>query len=173
MKKNLMSVIILALLVVNLILTSVLMFTIYPQSKSANELIRNICMAIQLDLESGASNGLGNVPIEKIVTYAVGEGSDMTINLAKGEDGKDHYAVIAVALSINSESDVYKKNNTTLLSEREAIIKNDINDIVHSYTKEEFDENNEDVKKDILKALQEKFGADYVVGVAFTKNTSN
>lgn len=173
MKKNLMSVIILALLVVNLFLTAVLMFTIYPQSKAANELITKVCNAIQLDLESGEANGLSNIPIEKIVTYAVGEGSDMTINLAKGDDGKDHYAVIAVSISVNSESEVYKKHDTTLLSEKEAIIKDAINSTVRGYTKEEFDEDNEGVKKKILERLRGMFGADYVVGVAFTKNTSN
>lgn len=173
MKKNLMSVIILALLVVNLVLTSVLMFTIYPQAQQANQLITAVCNAIQLDLQSGAATGLSNLPIDQIVTYAVSEGADMTINLSKGADGKEHYAVIAVSLSINNKSDVYKNNNTTLLSEKEAIIKDTINNIVRKYTKEEFNSNNTAVKNEILKNLQNIFGADYVVGVAFTKNMTD
>ncbi len=173
MKKNLMSVIILALLIVNLVLTSVLMFTIYPQAQQANKLITAVCNAIQLDLQSGAATGLSNLPLSQIVTYAVGGGADMTINLAKGSDGKDHYALISVSLSINNKSDVYKENDITLLSEKEAIIKDTINNIVRKYTKEEFDKDSTVVKKEILKNLQNIFGADYVVGVAFAKEVTN
>lgn len=173
MKKNLMSVIILALVVVNLVLTAILMFAIYPQSKNANVLIEKVCQAIQLDLHSGAATGLGNLPIDQITTYAVSEGADMTINLTKGEDGKGHYAVIAVSLSLNNQSDVYKSSTTTILSEKEAIIKDTINDIVCKYTKEQFNSEKDVVKKEILKALQATFGADYVVGVSFTKSTTD
>lgn len=173
MKKNLMSVIILALLVVNLVLTSVLMFTIYPQAKAANELITSVCNAISLDLNSGAATGLSNLPIDQITTYAVDEGKDMTINLVKGADGKEHYAVIAVSLSLNNKSDVYKDKGTAILSEKEAIIKDTINNIVRRYTKEQFNEENSLVKKEILKSLQSIFGADYVVGISFTKSTTD
>lgn len=165
MKKNLMSVIILALLVVNLIMTSVLMFTIYPQSKKANELITAVCNAIQLDINSGAATGLGNLPISQITTYHVSEGADMTINLSGGG-----YALIQVSLSVNNQSETYKKSQTTTLSDQEAIIKDAINNIVRQYTKEEFLQDNEAVKREILKSLQQTFGADYVVGVTFPEN---
>ncbi len=168
MKKNLMSVVILALLIVNLVLTSVLMFTIYPQAKKANELITSVCNAIQLDLNSGAATGLSNLPLSQIATYKVGDGADMTINLSGGG-----YAVIQVSLSVNNQSDTYKSSETTTLSEQESIIKDAVNNIVRQYTKDEFLENNDAVKKEILKSLQQTFGADYVVGVTFPKVTTD
>ena len=42
MKKNLMTLIILALVVVNLVLTAILMFTIVPQTQKANEMMEII-----------------------------------------------------------------------------------------------------------------------------------
>ena len=42
MKKNLMTLIILALVVVNLILTAVMMFVMVPQTQKANEMIENM-----------------------------------------------------------------------------------------------------------------------------------
>lgn len=157
-----MSVIILALLVVNLVMTSVLMFTIYPQSQKANQLITAVCNAIQLDINNGAATGLGNLPIDQITTFQVSSGSDMTINLSGGG-----FALIQVSLSVNNKSDTYKESQTTVLSDQEAIIKDAINNIVRQYTKEEFLQNNEAVKKEILKSLQQTFGADYIVGVTF------
>ena len=61
MKKNLISVLILALVLANLILTAILAFTIIPQTKKSNELIDQVCSAIDLELESGSNI---SVPIE-------------------------------------------------------------------------------------------------------------
>ena len=56
MKKNLLAVIILALVLVNLILTAVLVFSIIPQTKKSNELIDQVCAAINIELEGGQNN---------------------------------------------------------------------------------------------------------------------
>lgn len=173
MKKNLMSVIILALLVVNLVLTSILMFSIYPQTKAANELITKICNAISLDLNSGAATGLGSLPLSDVELYAVSEGADMTFNLKKSEESKTQYAVIGVSLSVNKTSSEYKANGVTPLSEKEALIKDAIDSIIRTYTKDEFDTNTDAVKKEILKKLQNTFGAEYVIGISFTKGVTN
>ena len=53
MKKNLMTVIILALVLVNLVLTAILAFTIIPQTRKSNQLIDKIASAIDLELEDG------------------------------------------------------------------------------------------------------------------------
>ncbi len=168
MKKNLLSVAILALLVVNLALTSILMFTIYPQAKKANELIVAVCNAIQLDLNSGSANGLGNIPVNQIAWYHVNGGADMTINLSGGG-----YAVVQVSVALNKESETYKKGEATLLTEQEAIIKDSINDIIRKNSKTEFDDNLSDIKKEITKNLQNTFGADYVIGISFQKNMTS
>ena len=52
MKKNLMTVIILALVLVNLVLTAILAFTIIPQTRKSNQLIDKIASAIDLELEA-------------------------------------------------------------------------------------------------------------------------
>lgn len=48
MKKNLISVLILALCFANLVLTALLIFTIIPETKKANNLIDQVCQAISL-----------------------------------------------------------------------------------------------------------------------------
>lgn len=168
MKKNLMTVIILALVFANFVLTALLLFTVYPQTQKANEMITRVCEAIDLELNSGAATGLSNLPVSQIETYDVASGETMTINLA---DGK-HYAVISVAISVNKESDIYEDNEgTAYLSTKESIIKDAINNIVSQYTKEELNASTDAVKSEILKNLQKTFGADYVVGVSFPKIT--
>ena len=131
-------------------------------------MITNICNSIQLDLNSGAVSGLGNLPIDQVATYKVSEGADMTINLAGGG-----YALIQVSLSVDKESERYKDSQTTILSGQESIIKNAINNIVRKYTKEEFNQDVESIQKEVLKSLQATFGADYIVGVTFPKQTTD
>ena len=167
MKKNLMTVIILALVFANFVLTAIMMFTIVPTTQKANELITKVCEAIDLELNDGAGVGLDNLPIDQIATYNVSSGEKMTINLAD-----DHYALVAVALSINKESDRYKDATTTILTEQEAIIKNTINQIIRQYTKDEFLKNSQVVQDEICKSLQKTFGADYIVGVNFATLTA-
>ena len=64
MKKNLISVIILALVFANFVLTALLLFTVLPQTKKANQMIEDVCAAIDLELNSGDASGPSNVKIE-------------------------------------------------------------------------------------------------------------
>ena len=79
MKKNLMSVLILALVLVNLILTGILTITILPQTKKSNELVNKVCSAIDLELESGDGTESASIPMDQVETYKIEDA--MTINL--------------------------------------------------------------------------------------------
>jgi flagellar FliL protein len=166
MKKNLISVLILALTFANLVLTALLIFTVLPETKKANELITSVCQAIDLDLNSGAAGSTSSIPIDKIETYTVNSGESMTINL-RSDSGTSYYAILVVSLSLNTESDNYEKYSPTVLAEKEDIIKNNIVQIVSQYSKEEIDADPQTVKDEILADMQSMFGADYVVGVNF------
>lgn len=167
MKKNLMTLIILALVVVNFVMTAVMMFITIPQTKKANEMITKVCEAIDLELNSGAATGLSNLPIDRIETYDVAEGESLTINLKGGG-----YAVVSVCISLDNQSEVYKsKNGTEYLSSKESVIKSSIVEIIGKYTKNDLANGTSEVEADLLKTLKKTFGADYVVGVGFTKFT--
>ncbi len=169
MKKNLISVIILALVLANLILSAILVFTIIPQTKKSNELIDKVSAAINLELQNGEGSATPQVPIEDIETYAIAD--SFTVNLKKGDDGQTHYAVFSVSLSLNTKSDGYETyGGSEGLLAKETIIQSQINTIVNSYTLEEFSADGyQDVKDDILKSLQDMFGgSDFIVGVNFS-----
>lgn len=169
MKKNLITVIILALVLANLILTAILAFTIIPQTRKSNALIDQVCAAINLELEGGQAEDTTAVPIDDIEVYDITE--SFTVNLASNGDGKRHYAMFSVGLSMNTKSDGYKSfKGAEGLTEKETIIRSEINTIVNSYTVEEFNEDGQKaVKAEILQAMQDMFGgADFIVGVNFS-----
>ena len=172
MKKNLISVLILALVFANFVLTAILMFTVLPETQKANTLIEKVCSAIDLDLNSGGTNETSNIPIDQQDTYKVNEGEKITTNLAKGNEGKSHYAIVKVSLVLNKKSDNYATYNQEFLANQDETIKNDVIQVIGQYTLDEFETNKEQVKSEILSDMQKLFGADLVIGVNFSESTS-
>ena len=170
MKKNLMSVLILALVLANLVLTAILMISVVPQTKKANELITKVCSAIDLELEGGKDNSALNIPMERIETVSLNEGQTMTINLKTGDDGEEHHAVISVSLALD-KSDGYKTYGPDGISAKADLIQDEVNKIVGSHTIEEMRESQSDVQDEILGRLRRMFDSDFIVSVAFPTYT--
>lgn len=167
MKKNLISVVILALVFGNLVLTAIMMFTVLPETKKANNLIDQVCQAISLDINNGAGVSAANLPQDQIVDYALNaDGETMTLNFATSEDGETHYLVCNISLSLNKESKGYEQYQGDLSSKKNIILA-DITDIVGQYTMEEYSADKTVVSDKILTTLQKKFGTDFIVGVNF------
>ena len=53
MKKNLISIVILALLIVNIVLTSIMMFSVMSTNKKTAALVGDVAAAISLELGTG------------------------------------------------------------------------------------------------------------------------
>ncbi len=164
MKKNLITVITLALVVMNLVLTVILTITILPETKKANELITKVCSAIDLDLESGSATSNANIPIDQIDVYDIED--QQTINLKSSGDGKDHFAMITVSISMDKKNKDYKDLQPEVEKKVE-LIKGEINNIVSQYTIDEIKNNQSAVQNEILKDLQKMFGSDFIVAVGF------
>lgn len=166
MKKNLISVLILALVLVNLVLTGILTITILPQTKKSNELITKVCGAIDLELESGDGRTEANIPMEQVTTYKIAE--PMTINLKPDADGQDHYAVLSVSVSQNNKHEDFKTYGGEKMAEKEDIVQDTINDVISQYTMAEFNADRQAVKNEILDELQAKFDSDFIIAVNFS-----
>ena len=165
MKKNLMSVVILALVLVNLILTAILTITVLPETKKANELITQVCSAINLELESGSvTSDASSVPIDKLATYDISD--SMTINLKDSGDGKEHYAVITVSLFMNKDSKGYKSFGESM-EEKKNLVMSEITSVVSGFTYDEFKSDQQGVQDALVADLQKLFDSDFIVSVGF------
>ena len=161
MKKNMLTVIILALCLVNTILSALVVFVVVPTSQRTDKLITQVASVINLELEG---EGASKVDIASIESYKVEE--KKTMNLKMSENGKEHYAVMDyVSLSINMNSEDYARLQPLLATQNSAIM--DIVDSVMSrYTYEEAIDNREQMKEEILEELKRHFGSlDFVIGV--------
>ena len=166
MKKNMMSIIILALLVVNIALTAVMMFSVVPAANRTNKIVKDVAAVMNLELSSTMGGSDAEVPIEETLTYEIAD--KMTIPLRKGADEKDYYAVVSISLAMNTKNEDYEKfGSQESMLERESLIKNEINEVVGSYTLEEAQTNTQAVQTAILDRIQNLFGSKFIYKVVF------
>lgn len=167
MKKNLISIVVLALLIVNIVLTAIMMFSVTSTNKKTASLVTDIASAISLDLGTEEEETKEVVSMEDTTTYTI---ADMTIPFKKspaadGEEGtqdtRDHYAMISVTFSMNSKHKDYKNYGEDMAS-REELIKGKIFEVINQRTMEETQADTEAVRLDILKKIQDLFGSDFI-----------
>ncbi len=168
MKKGIVHVIILALVIVNLILTSIMMFAIVPSMKNSNSLVEKVAKAIDLEIEGVYSSDSTELSMDQVAVYNLSE--KMTITLAKGADGKEHYAVIVAALSMNKGSEDYKKYADTLES-GERKIRQVIDSVVSQYDSEGLKVNKDKIRQIVLEELQEMYDSKFITEVVFSDVT--
>ena len=138
MKKNLLSIIILALLLVNVVLSGLVMFSVTGASNKTSALVDKIAEAIDLELQTDTEPGLSELPsIADTEVYVISD--SMTVPLADSGDGKDHYFVVTVSLSLNTLNEDYETYGTEdVLKGKESLIKSEINAVISKYTLEYF-----------------------------------
>ncbi|MBR4574799.1 MAG: flagellar basal body-associated FliL family protein [Lachnospiraceae bacterium] len=168
MKKNLMSVIILALVAVNVVLTGIIMFSTVSANRKTIALVDDIAAILNLELESSA--GQEEVAEEAQVLPENSEVYDiadpMTVALKDSGDGRDHYAMCSMSFSINKEHEDYKTYQP-MLAAKESKIKSEIIEVVGQYTKEEAQANVHGIEEAILAKVQAMFDSDFVYEAYF------
>lgn len=171
MKRNLISILILVLLIVNTVLTAIMMFSVVSTNSKTAALVTDISSAISLDLNANKGSTQVNVPIADVVPYTI---SDLQILLkketaAEGEevDDKDHYAVLSVTLSMNSKHKDYKTYGGDMAA-REDLIRGEIIEVVQQYTLKEAQSHPEQIQSDILARVQQLFDSDFVFNVSLS-----
>lgn len=166
MKKNLISIVILALLVVNIVLSSITLLSVSGTNRKTAALVTDIAAAINLDLGGQTEEEKQEVTVSMadVVTYDI---TDLTVPLKKGEnDEKEHYAMLSVTLSMNSKDKDYKTYGD--LSVRESLIKGEINDAVSQHTADEARENSHAIEEEILQRVQAMFDSQFIYDVTFS-----
>ena len=170
MKKNLLTIVILALLLVNIALTAVMMISVTTTNNKTATLVNTIATVMNLELTDGTEeSAVQQISLADTEVYSI-EGS-MTIPLKTvvGEDGKEKqsYMVCEVSLQINKSHDDYKAMNE-LVATNESLIKDTIRKVISSTTEAECRDNQEGLKAEILKDIQDMFESDFIYGIVFS-----
>lgn len=168
MKKNLITVIILALCVVNLVLNIMLVFVCMPSAKKTNNLITEIASVLNLELESNA--GQNTVALEHIATFDL---EKQVVNLKDDGSGKNHFVQVGITLELDNSTEDYTQLNTVLTNSSGAVF-DTCRDVIQGYTMAEISDQKtqEKVKKQILENLQNKYQTRCIYNVSFSSFTT-
>lgn len=168
MKKNLITVIILALCVVNLILNILIVFVCMPSAKKTNNLIDEIAAVLSLELES--NNGQPSVDLKNIANFNV---EAQVVNLKDDGSGTNHYVQVGLTLELDKSSKDYETLNP-LLAEAQGAVFDEARNVIQNYTYAEVSnqETQDKIKKEILTKLQKKYATQCIYNISFSKFTT-
>lgn len=162
MKKNLLTLILLVVAVVNLALTAIMMFAVVPSAKKTDKLVTDICSVMELELDADEKTKTNQVDMKDQDFYDVAD--DITVLLKDSGDDTPHYAVLKVSISMNKKNKGYKKYGADI-DAKVSLIKNAVMNVVGGYTNESAQGKTEEMEKKILEELHETFNSDFIYKV--------
>ncbi len=170
MKKNLLTILILALLIVNIVLSAIMMFSVTNASKKTTELVTDIASVLKLELGSeGQLEEEEEIPMSQTEVYNIE--TSLQISLQDDEDGTAHWCIVSVALSMNNKDKGFKKyGDAESMKSKESLITSVVNDVIGNYTFEELkkSENQDAARKEILRQIQNMYDSQFIYRVSFS-----
>ena len=171
MKKSLLNVITLALVIINLILTVLLTFSLVSTSKKTDSFISKVAGIIDLDVagvtNTDTNSGAVGISDQETVAVTLNDSSKITISIMD-DSGKVHQAQVSVSITLNKKSKDYESLRATVVENGMSIIVSEINKVISSYSYNVVLSSKENMKSQILTSLQDKFQTDMIYGVDFT-----
>jgi flagellar basal body-associated protein FliL len=168
MKKNILAIAVLAISLINLLLSILIVFTLVPSAIKTNNLIGKVASNIDLEIQSIGSEmtNKSSVPFSDLDFYSI---DDLTINL-KNEDtnSRNSYAQVSMTFSINKNDKDYKKIGSQLET-YESFITEIITDEFSEFTASSVMDNKENIKESILAGVRERFNSDCIESVSIGK----
>ena len=162
MKKNMLTIVIMAITVINTVLLAVLIFAIVPTANKTMKLIDQVNSIVDLELESPEGEA-EEIAVSDIETYTIAD--KLTINL-KSDDGKSHYAVVKVSISMNGKHEDYT-DLSAKMTDNELAIKEIVSDEFGKFKADEVIPNKDIIKDQTIIRLQEYFKSDFIINVSF------
>ena len=134
MKKSMLNVITLALVLINLVLTVILTFSLVSTNKKTNDLISKIATIIDLDVGGGtSSDNKTDASIDDIAYIDITNNDKKEITISYIENGKTRYAVLTVSLGLNSKAKDYDSVSKSVNNGMKVIV-NKIESEAYEYT---------------------------------------
>ena len=163
MKKSMLNVIILALVLVNLVLTVILTFSLVSTNKKTNSLINKVAQIIDLDVAGGVSNNNSSTGsgIENVSYIDIKNNDSTDIIVSYVDNGKTRYAVLSVSVGLNSKAKDYSTVSTSVDNGMKVLV----NKITNEYTYSTISANKSTMETDLLKEFQELFKTETIQSV--------
>lgn len=168
MKKNILTVVVIALCLINLALSAVVVFSLVPMANRTNDLITQVASVIQLELEDPKADSITAVPVaDREALEPIGGEDEVTVNLKKDDPKSSHYAMYdTVTLTVNKAAKDYK-TVTGLIATNNTYIMECVTTTLAQCTLDELqnDADRSELKKEIINKLNDYFDTSIICDV--------
>lgn len=168
MKKNLLSVLILVLLIVNIALTAVMMISVTGVNSKTAELVTNIATVLNLELYNPGGVPLADVPLSETETYSI---KDFMVPVREGAEGssKTNYFMFTLTLYQNIKHEDYKSyGGTEKLAALESSIKDTVTGVIRTHTLEECQNDLDTINEEVLAEIQKMFDSNLIFKIGIS-----
>lgn len=172
MKKNLLSILILALLIVNIVLNVIVMISVTSTNKKTAAVIGDIATILNLELEAGNGEETeAAITMADTATYDIADKLTIPLRVESAENGGDgaqHFLVVSVSLAMNINDEDYETyGSAEAMATKEGMIKGEITDVISGYSLTDLQKDGDAVREEILKRLQAMFDSKFIYKVTF------
>jgi flagellar FliL protein len=166
MKKNILTVVIMAATVINLVLTIVLVFSIMPAMQKTTNLIDKVASVIDLEIED--KNKDEEYTIADLESFPITYDSAQKLGLAaeEGDTTLHVFMIEGMTISFNMKAEDYQQISEMIKGDTSRV-EDIVNKTVGSYTKSNFDQVK--VASECVKKIQELYDTKCVVDLIFIK----
>ena len=169
MKKSMLNVIPLALVLINLVLTVVLTFSLVSTNNKTNNLISKVAKIIDLDVGGTSSgSGTGNVNIDDIEYIDVMSGDSNSITVSYTDGGKTHYVVLKVTIGLNKKSKDYETKSVSINNGMKLIVSQITNEAL-KYKYDSVVANKTTIENNLLSTLRDQFQTEMIHSVTLSE----
>lgn len=164
MKKNILTIVIMAATLINVILSAVLVFSVMPAMNKTSNLVDKVASVIDLEIED-ANAEEQEYTIDDLVAYTKTYDEKVNINLKKeaGED-KNRYAQLSgFTLSFNTKAEDYSEISESIQG-NDVYVDDIVKETISSYSASTIDLVK--VRAEIIKKIQEKYNTKAVVEIS-------
>ncbi len=171
MKKSMLNVITLALVLINLVLTVLLTFSLVTTNNKTNKLISKVSQIIDLDVggvkSEADATAVSSIDDVEYVDITNNDSTDITVSYTDAGN-KTHYVVLNVSLGLNKKARDYEAKKATVQNGMKVIV-SEVTTEALKYSYSDVTANKTSIEKNLLTKLQDQFQTDMIQSVTLTK----
>ncbi len=166
MKKNILTIVIMAATLVNLILTIVLVFSVMPAMNKTGNLVDKVASIIDLEIEDKDAEE-EEYTVGDLEPYNIEYEKPLNINLQKDPGDaadKAHYAQLSgIVVSFNTKADDYSAISEEV-QKADIYVQDIVKETIGEYSKATIDETK--VKQEAVKKIREKYNTKCIAEIS-------
>lgn len=175
MKKNLLTIIVIALLIVNIVLTGIMMISMMGTNKKTADLVSDIAAVLNLELGVEEEEEVVEILMSQQFIWTLPEKLEIPLQSESIVDAdgniigtQDHYVVFtSIAFSLDTKAKGYKEYGANIAN-YESMVRGAVTSVVSKHTIDDCRNDFDTIREEVLEAVRGLFDKEFIYDVAIS-----